>query len=98
MSGLVERQLRQRRPGCAELGKPGLQRHLPGLRPLQGNTQPEDIVGQRPNPVRLVAKYPELCTELNVLVELPTYGVLVGLRRLRLPGLPFVQPGDLSLL
>ena len=50
LSGLVGRQLRQRRPGRPELDEPGLQLLLPGLEHLQGMAQPEDLVGQRSGP------------------------------------------------
>ena len=95
MGGLVGRQLRQRRPDRPELDEPGLQGLLPGLGPVQGNAQPEDLLRQRPNPVRLIAQPSQRRAVLNVLVVLPAYGLLVPLRRLLLTSQPLPQTGEL---
>ena len=79
-----------RRPG--KLGLHGL---FPGLGAVQGKAQPEDLVRQRPNPVRLFAQPSQRRAQLNVLVVLSAYGLLVPLRRLLLTGQPLAQTGDL---
>ena len=95
MGDLVGRQLRQRRPDRPELDEPGLQGLLPGLGPVQGTAQPEDLLRQRPNPVRLIAQPSQRRAESNVLVVMPAYGLLVPLRRLLLTSQPLAQEGDL---
>ena len=56
LRGLVERQLRQRRPGRAELGNPGRQLLLGEFGPFQGKARPVVLVGHCPNLGRLFAQ------------------------------------------
>ena len=69
MSGLVERQLRQRRPGRTELGNPGRQLLVRELGPFQGKAQPVVLVGHRPHPGRCLAQYPVLPVQAQVLAR-----------------------------
>ena len=108
MSGLVERQLRQRRPGRAELGNPGRQLLLGELRPFQGKAQPVVLVGHGPNLGRLFAQYPVLPVQAQVLARQLLGGLPDALRPLLLlvqllvevadrlvpPAHLPVQPGD----
>ena len=93
VSGLVGRQLRQRRPGRPKLHNPGLQLLLPGLGHLQGIAQPEDLVGQRLGPGLGVAQYPHLPVEPKVLARQLFGGLPDALRPLLLPVEARVQPG-----
>ena len=88
MIRLVERQLRQRRPGRAQLRKPGLQLVLPGLGHFQGMAQPVSLVGQRPDPGLAVAQYPQLPVETKGLAG----QLLAGLPEALRPLLPLPQP------
>ena len=94
LSGLVARQLRQRRPGRPELDEPGLQLLLPGLGHLQGIAQPEDLVGQRPGTGLAVAQYPHLPMEPKGLAGQLPGGLPDGLRALLLPVEALVQLED----
>ena len=85
---LVERQLRQRRPGRAQLRKPGLQLVLPGLGHFQGMAQPVSLVGQRPDPGLAVAQYPPFPVETKGLAG----QLLAGLPEALRPLLPLLQP------
>ena len=95
LGSLVGRQLRQRRPDRPELDQSSLQGLPPGLGSVQSNAQPEDLLRQRPNPVRLIAQPSQRRAVLNVLVVLPAYGLLVPLRRLLLTSQPLPQTGEL---
>ena len=88
--GPGQRSLLREKPGKLDLH--GL---FPGLGAVQGKAQPEDLVRQRPNPVRLFAQPSQRRAQLNVLVVLSAYGLLVPLRRLLLTGQPLTQTGDL---
>ena len=95
MSGLVARQLRQRRSERPKLHKPGLQLVIPGVGHLQGKAQPVDLVGQRPGPGLAVAQYPHLPMESKGLVGQRPAGLPEALRPLLLLVQPLVQPSDL---
>jgi len=69
MSGLVERQLRQRRSGRTELGNPGRQLLVRELGPFQGKAPPVALVGHCPNPGRCLAQYPVLPVQAQVLAR-----------------------------
>ena len=105
---LVERQLRQRRPGRAQLRKPDLQHVLPGLGHFQGMAQPVSLVGQRPDPGLAVAQYPPFPVETKGLAGQLLAGLPEALRPLLLhqplvllddllvpPGHLLVEPGGL---
>ena len=95
VSGLVRRQLRQRRPGRPKLHNPGLQLLLPGLGDVQGVAQPEDLVGQRPGPGLGVAQYPDFPVQPKGLAGQLLRGVPDALRPLLLLVEARVQPGNL---
>ena len=85
VSDLVEGQFRQRRSGRAELGNPGRQLLLPGLRHAQGEAQTVSLVGQRPRPGFAVAQYPQLPVETEGLAGQRPGGLPDALRALLLP-------------
>ena len=84
MSGLVERQFRQRRSDRAEPGNAGRQLLLPGLGHVQSKTQPVSLVGHGPNLGRLFAQYPGLPMQTQVLARQLLGGLPDALRPLLL--------------
>ena len=72
------RRERPRRLGRAQ--QPGLQAFLRGLGSLQRVAQPADVVGQRPDPVLLIAQFPRAVMQPHGLVQQPTQGVVLGVR------------------
>ena len=98
MSGLVERQSRQRRPERAELGKPS--RQLPPLMlgHPQGQAHPVKLRGQRPDRLGLVAQSPKLRNVADNLAVLPPDRLPVallcvqGLAQLEVLGLQRCEP------
>ncbi len=83
---LVDRQLRKRCSDRAELGNPGRQLLVGPLGHVQRKAQPEDLVRQRPNPVRLIEQPSQHRAQLNVLVVLSAYGLLAQLTAFRAQG------------
>ena len=72
------RRERPRRLGRAQ--QPGLQAFLRGLGGLQRVAQPAGVVGQRPDPVLLIAQFPRAVMQPHGLVQQPTQGVVLGVR------------------
>ena len=97
LSSPVGRQLRQRRPGRAKLGKPRRQFVFLVLGHVQGNAHPVDLAGQGCHRVLLVAQSPQFRNETNDLTVLRFDRLLVGLRTLQclaqLTDLVLQQPG-----
>ena len=97
LSSLVGRQLRQRRPDRAKLGKPRLQFVFLGLGHVQSNAQPVALAGQGFHRVLLVAQSPQFRNETNDLAVLRSDRLLVGFRALQilaqLTDLVLQQPG-----
>ena len=72
------RRERPRRLGRAQ--QPGLQAFLRGLGGLQRVAQPAGVVGQRPDPVLLIAQFPRAVIQPHGLVQQLTQGVVLGVR------------------
>ena len=94
LSGLVEGQLRQRRPGRAQLGKPGLQLLFPAPGQLERVAQPVHLVGQRLGPGLDVPQVLQLSVEPQVLTEQLLGGRRDGPRPLLLTVHLLVQIAD----
>ena len=94
LSSLVEGQLRQRRPGHAQLGNPGLQLLFPAPGQFERVAQPVHLVGQRLGPGLDILQVPQLPMEPQVLAGQLLGALPDGLRPLLLAVHLLVQLAD----